>query len=52
MVAKKYIPQEFKPGECFLCGLACEKDCVLHYECALAYDDEKKKRLKEYSMHV
>lgn len=40
---KKLSP--FLIGECFICGKPCEKYC--HYECAVAIEQERGRRIKE-----
>lgn len=39
--------KQIKEGECFLCGEPCIRYC--HTQCAMAYSDEKDKRLREWS---
>lgn len=39
--------KKFEEGKCFLCNKECEKEAYCHYDCALAYSDEKLKRTKE-----
>ena len=44
---KKSDKISFIVGICFLCGYPCKEGCYLHEVCAVAYDDEKKKKIKE-----
>jgi hypothetical protein len=37
--------KKFTHGKCFLCGEECKE--YIHSNCAIAYADEKEKRLKE-----
>lgn len=46
----KIKPLEIKiynKGICFICGKECEKDHYAHYECCLAYAENKELKLKE-----
>lgn len=38
--------KQFIPGECFICLGKCDPKAYLHYQCGLAYYDEKEKRIK------
>jgi hypothetical protein len=40
-------PESIKRGTCFICKEECPLDAYCHLECAIAYDDEKTKRIKE-----
>ena len=42
----KPILQQFKDGFCFICGESCKS--YAHYDCCIAYDDEKEKRIREF----
>ena len=45
---KGYIPpRQFTAGVCFLCNTGCAQNNFCHYECAIAYSEEKEKRIKE-----
>ena len=37
--------KQFIPGQCFLCLEPTKDNSVLHESCAIAYNDEKNKRL-------
>lgn len=39
--------KKFELGKCFICGKECGKEAYIHNECAIAYSDEKNKRIKE-----
>lgn len=39
--------KKWEKGKCFICGNPCLEDYFCHEACSIAYDDEKKKRLKE-----
>jgi len=40
--------KEYIAGECFICkGKVEDPESYLHYECAVAYSDDKEKRRKE-----
>lgn len=39
---KKYVK-----GECFICGESCSEGKFAHYECCVAYSDDKDKRIQE-----
>jgi len=43
-------PEEFKVGVCFLCHEPCER--YVHFACALAYYEDKEKRIKQASEDV
>ena len=36
-------------GECFLCFEPCKPTGYVHSSCAIAYEDEKHKRIREQS---
>lgn len=38
-------PEKFEQGICFICMEKCDKNAYCHYECALAYSEEKGKRI-------
>lgn len=39
--------KSFISGKCFICGNICSPEHYAHDYCCIAYDDEKKKRIKE-----
>lgn len=44
-LTKKLLP--FTQGTCFICGNRCNLNNYVHYECAVAYENEKEKKIKE-----
>lgn len=40
--------EKFIQGQCFICKQNCQADAYAHFECCLAYFEEKNKRIKEY----
>lgn len=46
----KPILKQFEEGICFACGEKLKEEYYIHYECAIAYSDEKSKRIKEYNL--
>lgn len=44
---KHIFAKPFELGVCFICGKPCDKTAYCHYCCALAFSDEKDKRIKE-----
>ena len=43
---KHIFAKPFELGICFICLKPCDK-AYCHYECAVAYSEEKDKRIKE-----
>jgi len=39
--------KKFEKGKCFLCGKPCLPDYYLHPECALSYEAERLKTIRE-----
>lgn len=39
--------EKFIKGICFMCKRACDSQAYIHYECSVAYSEEKAKRIKE-----
>ena len=47
-MAKEHLDiKEFVEGKCFICGKPCDPESYCHFECALAYANEKEKRIRE-----
>ena len=45
---KGYVhPEPFRIGTCFLCREPCDGDKCLHFTCAIAYSDEKERRIRQ-----
>lgn len=38
--------KKFEKGKCFICMQNCDADAYVHVSCAVAYHDEKAKRIK------
>lgn len=39
--------KQFTQGICFICQKPCTTEAYVHTECAVAYHDEKAKRIKD-----
>lgn len=47
---KGYVnPPAFTPGICFICKNMTNGESILHIECALAYAEEKQRRIDKAS---
>lgn len=45
---KGYIrPHQFTPNVCFICGEPCLEGTYAHSYCAIAYSDEKDRKIKQ-----
>jgi hypothetical protein len=40
-------PERFATGTCFICKKKCDEEAYCHFECSVAYSEEKNRRIKE-----